>query len=99
MMPMMPLRCSLRGCNSRGGTVTRAAGEGPREAGIDGQCESAREADSRCNDSRRRCKEASALRHSWRHDFTVTRDQLALQDLAARIGRQTVDEYDSPRPL
>jgi len=42
---MMPLRCSLRGRNSRGGTVTRAAGEGPRE--FDGR-----------NDSRRRSKEA-----------------------------------------
>jgi hypothetical protein len=28
------------------GTVTRAAGEGPREAGIDGDCESSHEADS-----------------------------------------------------
>src|SRR5882757_7569844 len=44
---MGPLRCALcpqRGSNSRRGIVTRAAGEGPRDAGIDGQCESSHEA-------------------------------------------------------
>src|SRR5947207_12834896 len=46
------------GEHSRLGVVTRAAGEGPRDAGIDGQCESAHEADSGCNDSRRTSKEA-----------------------------------------
>src|SRR5439155_24334648 len=58
--PIRPLRSALgplRGRNSRRGVVTRAAGEGPRDAGIDGQCESAHEADSYCNDSRRRSKE------------------------------------------
>jgi hypothetical protein len=44
--------------------MTRTAGEGPRDAGIDGQCESSYEADSRCNDSRRLYKEAEALRCS-----------------------------------
>src|SRR5437867_7757200 len=38
--------------------VTRAAGEGPREAGIDGQCESAHEADCCCSDSLQIAKEA-----------------------------------------
>src|SRR6266513_1124714 len=63
--PMRPLRCPLRGSNSRRGAVTRAAGEGPRKAGIDGQCESSHEADCCCNDSRRRSKEAGAPRRSW----------------------------------
>src|SRR5947207_11580134 len=55
-----------QGSSSRRGAVTRAAGEGPRNAGIDGQCESAHEADSRRNDSVRRSKEAEA---HWRsHD-------------------------------
>ena len=40
----------------------RAAGEGPREAGIDGQCESAREADTLRDNSFRRSKEAEVLR-------------------------------------
>src|SRR5213595_2023398 len=43
---LTPLRSALgpqRGSNSRCGIVTRAAGEGPRYAGIDGQCESRRE--------------------------------------------------------
>src|SRR5947207_15755450 len=62
---MRPLRCPQRGSNSRRGIVTRAAGEGPRDAGIDGQCESAHEADPRCNDSRRRSKEAEARRRSY----------------------------------
>ena len=50
--------------HSRRGVVTRAAGEGPRDAGIDGQCESAHEADSGCNDSRRTSKEAEVRRRS-----------------------------------
>src|SRR5438046_8198010 len=52
------------GEHSRLGVVTRAAGEGPRAAGIDGQCESAHEADSGCNDSRRTSKEAEVRRRS-----------------------------------
>src|SRR5436190_8706807 len=40
--------------------VTRAAREGPRVAGIDGQCESAHEADCCCRDSPRDFKEAEA---------------------------------------
>ena len=56
--------CPRRGSRSRRGTVTRAAGEGPRDAGIDGQCESSHEADPRCNDSLRSYKEAEALRRS-----------------------------------
>src|SRR5437879_4891822 len=39
-------------------TVTRAACEGPRDAGIDGQCESSHEADSCCKDFRHKPKEA-----------------------------------------
>ena len=46
------------------GVVTRAAGEGPREAGIDGDCESSHEADSRRNDSLGTSKEADARRRS-----------------------------------
>src|SRR5207249_8342055 len=61
----MQARCPQRGRNSRRGVVTRAAGEGPRGAGIDGHCESAHEADARCNDSPRRSKEAEALRREW----------------------------------
>src|SRR5437016_3055081 len=63
---LTPLRCPQRGCNSRRGIVTRAAGEGPRGAGIDGQCESSREADSRRNDSHDESKEAEAVRRSPR---------------------------------
>src|SRR5438105_1430023 len=44
---MRPLRCPPRRSNSRLGIVTRAAGEGPRGTGIDGQCESAHESDNR----------------------------------------------------
>src|SRR5437660_6316882 len=50
------------GRSSRLGVVTRAAGEGPRSAGIDGQCESAHEADSRRDESVRGSKEAGAGR-------------------------------------
>ena len=46
------------------GVVTRAAGEGPREAGIDGDCESSHEADSRRGDSRLGSKEAEARREA-----------------------------------
>src|SRR5438094_728153 len=49
---------SLRARNSRCGVVTRAAGEGPRNAGIDGKCESSHEADAHCNDARGRFNEA-----------------------------------------
>src|SRR5437868_5141141 len=50
---LSPLRSALgpqRGSSSRRRIVTRAAGGGPRDAGIDGQCESSHEADSRRND-------------------------------------------------
>src|SRR6266550_5431772 len=47
------------------GTMARAAGEGPREAGIDGNCESSYEADSGCDDLRQRSKEADARRRSF----------------------------------
>ena len=57
--------------NSRRGAVTRAAGEGPRNAGIDGKCESAHEADSRCNESVYRSKEAEARRRSWSWQWSV----------------------------
>src|SRR5436190_13622894 len=62
---LSPLRFARRGSNSHRGIVTRAAGEGPRFAGIDGKCESSYEADSRRNDSRRRPNEAEALRRPW----------------------------------
>src|SRR5207248_2685506 len=67
------LRCPRRGSNSRRGVVTRAAGEGPRGAGIDGHCESAHEADFRCDDSRFRSKEAEALRREcWTPASVIT---------------------------
>src|SRR3954469_25033134 len=62
---LAPLRCPRRASNSRLGTVTRAAGERPRAAGIDGQSESLREADSRREDSPGRSNEAEARRRSF----------------------------------
>src|SRR5438105_3278673 len=64
--PIRPLRCPRRGRNSYRGAVTRAAGEGPRDAGIDGQCESSHEVEACRNDSRRRSREAEARRRSSR---------------------------------
>ena len=68
---MDPHACGSRRCAApegaqlvNRGVVTRAAGEGPRDAGIDGQCESAHEADSCGNESVRRSKEAEARRCS-----------------------------------
>ena len=46
------------------GVVTRAAGEGPREAGIDGNCESSHEADTRRCNPRLGAKEAEARREA-----------------------------------
>src|SRR4051794_18244109 len=51
-----------RGSNSRLGAVTRAADEGPRVAGIGGECKSSREADTHGDESRRGSNEAEARR-------------------------------------
>ena len=55
-------RCPQRGRSQSLGAATRAAGEGPRAAGIDGQCESAPEADAQRADSVQWANEAEARR-------------------------------------
>ena len=61
---LTPLRCPKGAqCAPRGGDASSR--RGPREAGIDGNGESAREADSRRNEFVRNSKEAEALRRSY----------------------------------
>src|SRR5438105_2705505 len=59
-----PAPVTLIFVRSSRGIGTRAAGEGPRETGIDGQCESAHEAEPCCSDCLRRSKDDAALRRS-----------------------------------
>src|SRR6478752_4311994 len=53
-----PTRCKRQQQVNARRRRTRAAGEGPREAGIDGRCESLREADALQEAAAGKCKEA-----------------------------------------
>src|SRR5437868_4407252 len=100
-------------CTPTLAAVTRAAGEGPRGAGIDGKCESSLEADCRCSDFVCEPKEAEAaapahfvgllLRSSGRNDSSIIFDQstsplTAPTNFCARIMLFIVSSFKSPGP-